>query len=80
MLTPRPRAQREQIAVPRKKSIHRARDRDGMDLIVGRIPADAGNLDRRHHLGDRLEPDRISAIDLRSGALAGMPTNSAAAR
>ena len=49
------RAEREQIAVPRNKSIHSSDDRDGKDLIVIRIPADAGNLDRRHHLCDRLE-------------------------
>jgi len=49
------RADREQIAVPRNKSIHRSNDRDGKDLIVISIPADAGNLDRRHHLADRLE-------------------------
>ena len=48
-------AEREQIAVPRNKSVHSSDDRDGEDLIVIRIPADAGNLDRRHHLCDRLE-------------------------
>jgi hypothetical protein len=49
------RADREQIAVPRNKSIQRSDDRDGKDLIVIRIPAHARNLNRRHHLGDRLE-------------------------
>ena len=49
------RAEREQIAVPCNKSIHRSNDRDGKDLMVIRIPADAGNLDGRLHLGDRLE-------------------------
>ncbi len=49
------RAEREQIPVPRNKGIHRSDDGDGKDLIVIRIPADAGNLDRRHHLGDRLK-------------------------
>ena len=49
------RAEREQIAVPRNMGIHRSDDGDGKDLIVIRIPADAGNLDRRHHLADRLE-------------------------
>ena len=49
------RADREQIAVPRNKSIQRSDDRDGKDLIVIRIPADAWNLHGGHHLGDRLE-------------------------
>lgn len=48
-------AEREQIAVPRNKGIHRSDDGDGNDVIVIRIPAGAGNLDRRYHLGDRLE-------------------------
>ena len=49
------RAEREQIAVPRNQGIHGSDDRDGKDLIVMRIRADTANLNRRHHLGDRLE-------------------------
>src|ERR1022692_3290662 len=43
------------MGVPGDKSIHGSNDRDGKDLIVIRIPTDAWNLNRRHHLGDRVE-------------------------
>jgi hypothetical protein len=45
----------EEIGVPGDKSISRSADRDGKDLIVIRIPANAWNLNGRHHLGDRIE-------------------------
>ena len=55
MLTPPCAPSASRSASPGDKSVDRSDDRDAKDLIVIRIPADAGNLNRRHHLGDRLE-------------------------
>lgn len=53
MSTP-PYAPSEQVRVPDDKSVHRSGDAYRKNLII-RIPTDAWNLNRRHHLGDRLE-------------------------
>jgi hypothetical protein len=55
MLTP-PCAPTQGDRRPGDKSVHRSDDRDGKDLIVIRISADAWDLNGRHHLGDRLAP------------------------
>ena len=49
------RAKGEQVRVPGDKSVHRSGDGYRKNLIIVRIPTDAWNVNRRHHLGDRLE-------------------------
>ena len=49
------RAERNEVRVPCDKSIDGSGDGYRKDLIVIRIPTDAWDLNRRHHLGDCLE-------------------------